>query len=87
MKSLARLVKQEICQHATFVHCFAHCNELVFKDATSHSPLVSDSQDLSEDLYALVGVSPTRVLLFEKIQEEFNSNRVQIRLKNLSRTR
>ena len=68
-------------------HCFAHCNELVFKDATSLSPLVETSQDLCEDLYALVGVSPKRVLLFQKIQEEVDNDSSTLRLKNLSRTR
>ena len=67
-------------------HCFAHCNELVFKDATSLSPLVETSQDLHEDLYALVSVSPKRVLLFQKIQEEVDNDSSTLRLKNLSRT-
>ena len=87
MKRLARLIKQSISQHAMYFHCFAHCNELVFNDVTSLSPLVANSQDLCEDLYAPVGVSPKRVLLYEKIQEEFDDDCSPLRLKNLSRTR
>lgn len=57
MKRLAVLVKDEVCKHALYIHCFAHCNELVFKDATSLSRMVADAQDFCEDIYALAGVS------------------------------
>ena len=83
MKCLARLVKENINPFAMYFHCFAHCNELVFKDATSSSPLIATSQDLCEDLYALVGVSPKRVLLFQSFQCSDGKSKI----KNLSRTR
>ena len=83
MKCLARLVKENINPFAMYFHCFAHCNELVFKDATSSSPLIATSQDLCEDLYALVGVSPKRVLLFQSFQGGDGKSKT----KNLSRTR
>ncbi len=55
------------------------------------SPLIAEAQDLCEDLYVLVGVSPKRVLLFENIQKEIaDSSEIfsdTLRLKNLSRTR
>lgn len=57
-KRLAVLLKDEVCKHALFIHCFAHCNELVFKDATSLSRMVADAQDFCEDMYAIAGVSP-----------------------------
>ena len=57
MKRLAKLIKTNLCKHALFIHCFAHCSELVFKDATKQSPLVAHAQDLCEDLYVLVGMS------------------------------
>lgn len=88
MKLLAKLIKQDANHHVLYIHCFAHCNELVFKDATSLSPLIANSQDLCEALYALVGVSPKRVLLFENIQKEIDcDDGVVLRLQNLSRTR
>ena len=70
-----------------YFHCFAHSTELVFKDATFHSPLLDNSQDLCEDLYALVGAIPKRVILFQKIQEDIERDCSAMRLKNLSRTR
>ena len=70
MKRLAVLLKNEVCKHALSIHCFAHCNELVFKDVTSLSQLVADAQDFYENMYALAGVSPKRVLLFQNIQKE-----------------
>ena len=48
------------------------------------SPLIAEAQDLCEDLYALVGVSPKRVLLFENIQKEMGDDSDALRLKNLS---
>ena len=33
MKALAKLLKADIAPNAIFIHCFAHCNELIVKDA------------------------------------------------------
>ena len=87
MKCLARMIKETMSRHAMYLHCFAHCAELAFKDATFHSPLLDNSQDLCEDLHALVGAIPKRVLLFQKIQEDIERNCSAMRLKNPSRTR
>ena len=91
MKKLACLLKEQVSKHALYIHCFAHCNELVFKDATLLSSMVSDSLDLCEDVYALAGVSPKRVLLFQNVQKEISSvsesTRGILKLKSLSRTR
>ena len=87
MKCLARMIKETMSQHAMYFHCFAHCTEPVFKDTTFHSPLLDNSQDLCEDMYALVGAIPKRVLLFQKIQEEIERDCSTMRQKNLSRTR
>ena len=96
MKHLAALLKASISKNALYVHCFAHCNELVFKDATLLSSTVSDAQDLCEDIYAPAGVSPKRVLLFQNVQQnqqtvtsdtDTNSSNITLKLKNLSRTR
>ena len=69
MVRLAGLLKENFGDNIIHIHCFAHCNELVFKDATALSPLIAEAQDLCEDLYVLVGVNPKRVLLFENIQK------------------
>ena len=90
MKKLAALLKEQVSKHSLYIHCFAHCNELVFKDATSLSSMVADSQDLCEDVYALAGVSPKRVLLFQAVQKEISSvpesTRGILKLKNLTLT-
>ena len=87
MKCLARMRKETISRHATYFHCFAHCTKLVFKNATFHPPELDNSQDLCEDLYALIGAIPKRVLLFQKILEEIEYDCLTMRLKNISRTR
>ena len=89
MVRLAALLKENFGDNIIHIHCFAHCNELAFKDATALSPLIAEAQDLCEDLYVLVGVSPkrARVLLFENIQKEMGDDSDALRLKNLSRTR
>ncbi len=90
MVRLAELLKENFGDNIIHIHCFAHCNELAFKDATALSLLIAEAQDLCEDLYVLVGISPKRVLLFENIQKEIaDSSEIvsdTLRLKNLSRT-
>ncbi|XP_028414347.1 uncharacterized protein LOC114537506 [Dendronephthya gigantea] len=85
MKSLARKLKASVAKNAMYVHCFAHCNELIVKDAISRCPLLSTSLDLCQSLYAIVG-------WFKKIREEFKqeSNGEEykvLRLQSLSATR
>ena len=70
MKNLAMLIQNRVSKHALYVYCFAHCNELVFKDASSLSSIISDGQDFCENIYVLAGVSPKRVLLFQNVQKE-----------------
>lgn len=85
MKSLAKKIKSEINESAIFIHCLAHCQELIFKDATKYCPALEDAQALCEDLYAIVGISPKRVALFAKIQDKMDND--VLRLQNLSKTR
>jgi len=70
MKNLAMLIQNRVSKHALYVHCFAHCNELVFKDASSLSSILSDGQDFCENIYVFAGVSRKRVLFFQNIQKE-----------------
>ena len=91
MKKLAVLLKDQVSKHALYIHCFANCNELVFKDATLLSSMVSDSQEICEDVCALAGVTPKRVLMFQAVQKEISSvsesTRDILKLKHLSTTR
>jgi len=91
MKALGRLIKENVSPNALYIHCLSHCNELVMKDATKNSRIISDAQTLCEQMYAIAGVSPKRVLLFQKIQQE-QSEEILKRpdtyvLRNLSQTR
>ena len=92
MKLLAKKLKQCVGEQVIYVHCFAHCNDLVSKDVTKLSPVISASLELCEELYAIVGAYPKRVQLFEEIQKQTNfqdnENEYKIlRLQNLSMTR
>ena len=69
MVRLAELLKEHFGENIIYIHCLAHCNELVFKDATALSPLIADAQDFCEELYVLVGMSPKRVPFFVNIQK------------------
>ncbi len=72
MKALSRRLKMTIAPNAIYVHCFANCNELIVKDAIKNSNLMSSSLDLCQSLHAIIGAYPKRILLFEKIQNDFN---------------
>ena len=92
MNSLSRKIKEEFNSCALHMHCFAHSNELVFKDISRASSMLREAQDLCQQLYALAGVSPKRVLLFESIQREKQEALAgmplpTLRLKSLSTTR
>ena len=69
MTNLPKLIKSELAPQALYVHCLAHCNELVFKDPKAISPMIACAQDLCKDLYVLVGISPKTILIFEDIQK------------------
>jgi membrane-associated PAP2 superfamily phosphatase len=53
MKRLAVLLKDEVCKHALYIYCFAHCNYLAFKDVTSLSRMVTDAHDFCENMYSM----------------------------------
>ena len=93
IKALARLLKAEVAPNAIFIHCFAHCNELIVKGAMKLSNLLLSSLELCQSLYAIVGGYPKRVLLFEEIQNDFKNEMVSnafdyniLRLQSLSVT-
>ena len=76
LKSVAKKIKSEINELAIFIHCLAHCQELILKDATKYCPALENAQALCEDLYVTVGISPKRVALFAKIQDEIGNDNV-----------
>ena len=67
MKSLTRELRAEILPNAVYVHCFAHCNDLIVKDAINQCSLLSTSLDLCQFLYAIVGAYRKRIHLFEEV--------------------
>ena len=94
MKALAKLLKADVAPNTIFIHCFAHCNELIVKDASKLSNLLSSSLDLCQSLYAIIGAYPKRILLFEEIQNDVKNETDSettayniLRLQSLSATR
>ena len=92
MKSLAQKLKSEIAPNVIYVHCFAHCNELIVKDAIKESGLLETSLDLCQSMYTIVGAYPTHILLFENIQKDYGYEQETkhfkvLRLQNLPVTR
>ena len=55
MKALARLLKADVEPNDIFIHCFAHCNELIVKDAMKLYNLLLLSLELCQPFYAIVG--------------------------------
>ena len=41
MKNVAKLIISEVALQALYMHCFVHCNELVFKDAAAISAMIA----------------------------------------------
>ena len=48
-------MKEKVAPNAILIHCFAHSNKLVEKDAIKESTLLSSSLELCQSLYAIVG--------------------------------
>ena len=85
-----RLLKADVAPKATFIIYFAHCNDLIVKDASKLSSLLFSSLDLCQLLYAIIGADPKHILLFEEIQSEFKNemdSKAVLRLQSLSATR
>ena len=99
MKLLEKLLKDEYNKNLIHIHCFAHVNELCFKDSSKSCTLMEESQALCESLYALISLSAKRVRLFEDIQRSVNAqvkidekddvsdSESVLRIQDLSRTR
>ena len=70
MNSLSQKLKKNSI--LVFYICIASLIAISFfyNDVSRASSMLREAQDLCEQLYALAGVSPKRVLLFENIQRE-----------------
>ena len=92
MRCLAKKMKENVAPNALYIHCLAHCNELVVKDAIKESTLLSPSLELCQSLGAIVGAYPKRIQVFEDIQNAFMTEQVTneyqvLRLQSLADTR
>ena len=79
-------VQQYVCEivpHATYVHCYAHCLNLVLVDSTKR---VSEASDFIETLYVFLSRSVTHAIFLKK-QSELQPDRPQRQLQRLSDTR
>ena len=82
-------VQQKICEvvpHATYVHCYAHCLNLVLVDSTKCVSEASDFFSLMETLYSFLSRSVTHAIFLQK-QSELQPNKPQRQLQRLSDTR
>ena len=78
----------DIVPHATctYVHCYAHCLNLVLVDSTKRVSEASDFFSLTETLYVFLSRSVTHAI-FRKKQSELQPHRPQRQLQRLSNTR
>ena len=82
-------VQQKICEvvpHAAYVHCYAHCLNLVLVDSTKSVSEASDFFSLMETLYTFLSRSVTHAVFLRK-QSELQPDKPQRQLQRLSDTR
>ena len=76
VRCLAKKRKESVAPNALYIHCLAHCNELVVEDAIKESMLLSPSLELCQSLYAIVGAYHKRIQVFEDIRNAFMTEQV-----------
>ena len=82
-------VQQRICEivpQATYVHCYAHCLNLVLVDTTKSVSEAAEFFSLMETLYVFLSRSVTHAIFLKK-QSELHSDKPQRPLQRLSDTR
>ena len=79
-------VQRYIVPHATHVHCYAHCLNLVLVDSTKRVSEASDLFSLKETLYVFLSRSVTHAIFLKKLSE-LQPDRPQRQLQRLSDTR
>ena len=69
MKCLASKLQNIFGEQAHYFHCMAHCNELIVKDAHGISSLLSDSLNIVQSIYAIVGAYPKTYCIISRNSE------------------
>ena len=72
MVKLGGILKNDTGGQSLYIHCLVHCCDLIIKDLISTCSLFTEPMQTCYDLYALIGISPKRILIFEKFQEEYS---------------
>ena len=72
---------------ALYVHCYAHCLNLVIVDVTKRNKIARNLFGVVEKLYAFMKGSCARSNLFTKVQQELSESEPPLKLKQLSDTR
>ena len=87
MVKLGRLIKEYTDGQSAYIHCLAHCNELIIKDVIFKCSLFAHAVLIGEDFYVLADASPKGISLFEELQydQDDNSNTKTQRLTKLRR--
>lgn len=76
---------KEVAPHATYVHCNAHCLNLVLVDSTKKVSYASEFFSLLETLYVFMSGSKTHAIFIQK-QSELHPNKQVRQLQRLSDT-
>ena len=89
MVKLGGMLKDYTGGQSLYIHCLAHCCNLIIKDVISTCSLFTEPMQTCHDLYTLIGISPKRILILEKFHKEYSegSNVTAQRLQDLSVTR
>ena len=64
MAKLGSLRKEYTDGQSVYIHCLAHCNELIIKDVIAKCSLLVQAAEMCEDLHVLAGVSPEKNIAF-----------------------
>ena len=78
-------VQQRICEvvpHDTYVHCYAHCLNLVIVDSTKCVSEASECFSLMETLYSFLSRSVTHAIFLKK-QSELQPDQPQRQLQTV----
>ena len=85
MVNLGRLIKEYTDGQSAYIHCLAHCNELIIKDVIGKCSLFAHAALIGEYFNVLAGAYPKGISLFEELKsdQDDNSNTKTQRLQKL----
>ena len=87
MKILPNLSKVKLHHKHYMCTALLIATNLSLKILRQFHHMIACAQDLCEDLYVFVGISPKRVLIFKDIQKQFDEDASLTRLKIMSKPR